>query len=216
MSLAPAARAIRAKYPLPGKGGRSTALWGGPYVADAIPAPAAPPAADGPTEPPRRDFIHILTASAAVGGLTAVAWPLIDQLNPAADTLALASVEFDLSKVGLGQEVTISWRKQPVFIRHRTPAEIAQARADDKAPMKDPATDASRVKGGHEQWLIVLASCTHLGCIPTFGGGEWGGWLCPCHGSVYDTAARIRKGPAPKNLYLFPYAFLSDTMVKLG
>jgi ubiquinol-cytochrome c reductase iron-sulfur subunit len=185
-------------------------------MADAIPTPAYPPAADGPAEPPRRDFIHILAASAAVAGLAAVAWPLIDQLNPATDTLALATVEFDLSKVALGQEVTISWRKQPVFIRHRTPAEIARAKADDNAPMKDPATDASRVKPGHEAWLIVLASCTHLGCIPTLGGGEWGGWLCPCHGSVYDTAARIRKGPAPKNLYLFPYAFLSDTMVNLG
>ena len=167
-------------------------------------------------DPGRRDFLHILAATVAVGGVAVAAWPLIDQLNPAADTLALGSLEFDLSKVVLGQEVTISWRKQPVFIRHRTPAEISRARADDHLPMKDPATDASRVKPGHEEWLIVLASCTHLGCIPTFAGGDWGGWLCPCHGSVYDTAARIRKGPAPKNLYLLPYAFLSATMVKLG
>ena len=171
---------------------------------------------DGLADPPRRDFIHILTAAAALGGIAAVAWPLIDQMNPAADALALATLEFDLGKVSLGQEVTISWRKQPVFIRHRTSAEISRAKADDHAPMKDPATDASRVKAGHEEWLIVLASCTHLGCIPLFGGGEWGGWLCPCHGSVYDTAARIRKGPAPKNLFLLPYAFLSDTKVKLG
>jgi ubiquinol-cytochrome c reductase iron-sulfur subunit len=164
----------------------------------------------------RRDFINILAVATAAGGAAAVAWPLIDQLNPAADTVALSTIEFDLRKVELGQEVTIAWRKQPVFIRHRTPTEIARAKADDHAPMKDPATDASRVKPGHEQWLIVLASCTHLGCIPTFAQGQYGGWLCPCHGSVYDTAARIRKGPAPKNLYLFPYTFLSDTKVRLG
>jgi ubiquinol-cytochrome c reductase iron-sulfur subunit len=169
-----------------------------------------------PGEPTRRDFINILATSATVGAAAAIAWPLIDQLNPAADTMALAVVEYDLSKVALGQEVTIAWRKQPVFIRHRTPKEIARARADDHAPMKDPAADASRVKAGHEEWLIVLASCTHLGCIPTFAEGEYGGWLCPCHGSVYDTAARIRKGPAPKNLYLFPYEFLSGAKVRLG
>ena len=167
-------------------------------------------------EPTRRDFINILATSATVGAAAAFAWPLIDELNPAADTLAQASIEFDLSKVALGQEVTISWRKQPVFVRHRTPAEIAKARADDHAQLKDPATDASRVKAGHEEWLIVLASCTHLGCIPTFGGGDYGGWLCPCHGSQYDTSARIRKGPAPKNLYLPDYTFLTDTKVKIG
>ena len=177
---------------------------------------AVPGVADGPAEPGRRDFIHIAAAAAAVGGAAAVAWPLIDQLNPAADTLALASIEYDLSKVALGQEVTIAWRKQPVFIRHRTPREIAAAVADDHASMKDPETDAQRTKPGHQEWLIVLASCTHLGCVPTFAQGEYGGWLCPCHGSVYDTAARIRKGPAPKNLYLPDYTFISDTKVKIG
>ncbi len=170
----------------------------------------------GPADPSRRDFITIAATTATVGAVAAVAWPLIDQLNPAADTLALASIEYDLTKVALGQEVTIAWRKQPVFIRHRTPKEIAAAVADDHAPMKDPATDASRTKPGHEQWLIVLASCTHLGCVPTFALGEYGGWLCPCHGSVYDTAARIRKGPAPLNLLLPDYTFLSDTKVKIG
>jgi len=176
----------------------------------------AAPVSDGPADPGRRDFIHIAATAAAVGGVAMVAWPLIDQLNPAADTLALASLEYDLSKVALGQEVTISWRKQPVFIRHRTPAEIARAKADDNAPMKDPAPDSARVKPGHEQWLIVLASCTHLGCVPVFGQGEFGGWLCPCHGSQYDTSARIRKGPAPLNLVLPDYSFLSDTKVKIG
>ncbi len=172
--------------------------------------------ASEPAEPSRRDFINILATTATIGGVAAVAWPLVDQLNPAADTLALASLEFDLTKVALGQEVTISWRKQPVFVRHRTPAEIARAVTDDHAPMKDPEPDAKRTKPGHEEWLIVLASCTHLGCVPTFAQGEYGGWLCPCHGSVYDTAARIRKGPAPKNLFLPDYTFLSDTKVKIG
>jgi len=184
-------------------------------VAESL-AQSASSTTEGAADPHRRDFINILAVTAAAGGAAAVAWPLIDQLNPAADTLALASIEFDLTKVALGQEVTIAWRKQPVFIRHRTPAEIARAKADDHAPMKDPATDASRVKPGHEEWLIVLASCTHLGCVPGFAQGEYGGWLCPCHGSVYDTAARIRKGPAPKNLYLMDYKFLSDTKVKIG
>jgi len=183
-------------------------------VADILAHPTSP--RDGPADPGRRDFIHIATTAVAVGGVAAVAWPLIDQLNPAADTLALASLEYDISKVALGSEVTISWRKQPVFIRHRTPKEIAMAKADDHAPMKDPATDAQRVKPGHEEWLIVLASCTHLGCVPTFGQGDYGGWMCPCHGSQYDTAARIRKGPAPLNLVLPEYTFLSDTKVKIG
>src|SRR5580658_10350693 len=139
-------------------------------VADSLAHTA--PVSDGPADPGRRDFIHIAAAAAAVGGVAMVAWPLIDQLNPAADTLALATLEYDISKIPLGQEVTIAWRKQPVFVRHRTPAEIARAKADDNAPMKDPATDASRVKPGHEQWLICLASCTHLGCVPTFAQGD--------------------------------------------
>ncbi len=183
-------------------------------MADSLAQTLSAPAPDA--DPSRRDFIHIAAAAAAAGGAVAVAWPLIDQLNPSADTRALATLEYDLSKVALGQEVTISWRKQPVFIRHRTPAEIASARAADGGALKDPESDAARVKAGHEQWLILLASCTHLGCVPTFGGGEYGGWLCPCHGSVYDTSGRIRKGPAPKNLGVPDYAFLSDSKIKIG
>jgi ubiquinol-cytochrome c reductase iron-sulfur subunit len=184
-------------------------------VADSL-AHAAP-ATDGPADPGRRDFIHIAAAAATLGGVAAVAWPLIDQMNPAADTLAVASIEFDMAKVAAGQQVEIIWRKQPVFIRHRTPQEIAKARADDHASdLKDPETDASRVKAGHEEWLVVLASCTHLGCVPTFAQGEYGGWLCPCHGSQYDTSARIRKGPAPKNLVVPDYAFIGPTKVKIG
>jgi ubiquinol-cytochrome c reductase iron-sulfur subunit len=164
----------------------------------------------------KRDFIFIITAAMAAGGAAAVAWPLIDQMNPAADTMALSSIEYDFAKVVLGQQVVLLWRKQPLFIRHRTPAEIAAAVADDHAPMRDPATDASRHKPGKAEWLIVIGVCTHLGCTPTFGEGPYGGWLCHCHGSVYDTAGRIRSGPAPKNLYLPPYAFESATKVKIG
>jgi len=167
-------------------------------------------------DPSRRDFIHIAAVAAAAGGAVMAAWPLIDQMNPAADTLALASVEYDLSKVDLGQQVTIAWRKQPLFIRHRTPKEIAEAKKGDHESLKDPQSDAARVKPGHAEWLIVLGSCTHLGCVPLFGQGEYGGWFCPCHGSVYDTSGRIRKGPAPKNLEVPEYAFLTDKTVKIG
>ena len=119
----------------------------------------------------RRDFIHIAAITAAAGGVAALAWPLIDQMNPSGDTLAMASIEYDYAKVALGQQVVIKWRGKPVFIRHRTPKEIAEAKADDHAEMRDPATDASRVKPGKEDWLILIGVCTHLGCVPNFGGG---------------------------------------------
>jgi ubiquinol-cytochrome c reductase iron-sulfur subunit len=167
-------------------------------------------------DPSRRDFINIAAAAAAVGGVAAVAWPFIDQMNPSSDTLALASIEFDLSKVQLGQQVVVKWRGKPVFVRYRTPKEIAEAVAGDHADLRDPATDASRHKPGKAQYLILIGVCTHLGCVPNFGQGEYGGWFCPCHGSQYDTSGRIRKGPAPKNLYLPDYTFLSDTKVKIG
>ncbi len=167
-------------------------------------------------DPSRRDFIHIAAIAAAAGGAAAVVWPFIDQMNPSADTLALASVEFDLSKVMDGQQVTIKWRGKPLFIRNRTPKEVAAAVKDDGAAMKDPQKDADRVKPGKAQWMVLIGSCTHLGCVPTFGGGEYGGWFCPCHGSTYDTSGRIRKGPAPLNLAVPEYAFLSDTKVKIG
>ncbi len=167
-------------------------------------------------DPSRRDFIYIATIAVAAGGAASIAWPFIDQMNPAADTRALASIEFDVTKVGEGQQVVVKWRGKPLFVRNRTKAEIAKAVADDGASMKDPQKDAERVKPGKSQWLIVGGNCTHLGCVPTFGGGEYGGWFCPCHGSVYDTSGRIRKGPAPKNLIVPEYAFLSDTKVKIG
>jgi ubiquinol-cytochrome c reductase iron-sulfur subunit len=167
-------------------------------------------------ETSRRDFIHIAAGAAAVGAVGGLAWPMIDQMNPAADSLALATIEVDYDKVPIGQQITVKWRGKPVFIRHRTPREIAEAVADDHADMRDPATDASRHKPGMAEWLILIGVCTHLGCVPLFGRGPYGGWFCPCHGSVYDTAGRIRKGPAPKNLYLPDYAFLPGGKVRLG
>jgi ubiquinol-cytochrome c reductase iron-sulfur subunit len=164
----------------------------------------------------RRDFIHIAAIAAAVGGGAAALWPMIDQMNPSSDALALASIEVDYTKATLGQQIVVKWRGKPVFIRHRTPKEIAEAVADDHADLRDPATDASRHKPGMAEWLILIGVCTHLGCVPNFGQGEYGGWLCPCHGSVYDTAGRIRKGPAPKNLYLPPYNFEPGPKVKIG
>ena len=167
-------------------------------------------------DPNRRDFIHIAAATAAVGAVGAAVVPLVNQMNPSADVLALASIEFDLTKVMPGMQVVQPWQGKPVFIRNRTSAEIAKAVADDNAPMKDPAKDASRHKDGKPQWLIVVGVCTHLGCVPNFGTGEYGGWLCPCHGSQYDTSGRIRKGPAPLNLEVPKWDFVSDTKVKIG
>src|SRR6202012_1435927 len=137
-------------------------------------------------------------------------------MTPSGDTLALSSIEFDLTKEQEGQQVVVKWRSKPVFVRYRTPKEIAEAFAVPLSELRDPATDESRHKPGKAQWLILIGVCTHLGCVPNFGQGDYGGWFCPCHGSQYDTSGRIRKGPAPKNLYLPDYTFLSDTKVKIG
>ena len=176
----------------------------------------------------RRDFIYIATG--AVGGVGAVLaiWPFVDQMNPDASVLALSSVEVDLDKIAEGQSITIKWRGNPVFVRHRTPKEIEEAKATPLADLKDPvarnanlaenapATDENRVIGGKEQFLIQLGVCTHLGCVPLGEQGEYNGWFCPCHGSVYDTAGRIRKGPAPENLHVPVYKYISDTHVQIG
>ncbi|TNE62826.1 MAG: ubiquinol-cytochrome c reductase iron-sulfur subunit [Alphaproteobacteria bacterium] len=169
----------------------------------------------------RRDFLHV--AAATMGGVGAVvaAWPFIDQMNPAKDTLALASVEVDISNIAPGEAVVVKWRGKPVFVRHRTEAEIEQARAVPIADLVDKQTDADRVQEGHADWLVVMGVCTHLGCVPlgTRSGeerGDFGGWFCPCHGSHYDTAGRIRKGPAPKNLEVPVYSFVNDNTVKIG
>jgi ubiquinol-cytochrome c reductase iron-sulfur subunit len=167
-------------------------------------------------DPNRRDFIHIAEGAAAAGAGVAAVWPLINSMNPAADTLALASIEFDLTKVQEGQQVVIKWQGKPVFVRYRTPAEIDRARAEDSAALPDPQTDAERMIEGHEQYLVLVGSCTHLGCVPTFGTGDFGGWFCPCHGSHYDTSGRIRRGPAPLNLAVPEYQYISDTVVRIG
>ncbi|MCC7260757.1 MAG: ubiquinol-cytochrome c reductase iron-sulfur subunit [Alphaproteobacteria bacterium] len=168
---------------------------------------------DGET---RRDFM-VLTASAmtAVGGAAAV-WPLINSMNPSADVLALSSTEVDLSGVAVGQSIKVKWRGKPVFIRHRTPDEIAAAEKVDMGELPDPQADADRVKKDKAEWLILVGVCTHLGCVPIGEKGDFGGWFCPCHGSHYDTSGRIRKGPAPANLLVPPYEFTGDTTIKIG
>ena len=165
----------------------------------------------------RRDFI-LLTASAmaAIGGASCV-WPLIDSMNPSSDVLALASVEVDLDPIPVGQTIRVLWRGKPVFVRHRTPENIAEAIDTDWQKLRDPQPDSARVKPGHEQWLSMIGVCTHLGCIPIDDpNGEYHGWFCPCNGSVYDTAGRIRQGPAPLNLILPDYNFTTDNKIKIG
>jgi ubiquinol-cytochrome c reductase iron-sulfur subunit len=173
----------------------------------------------------RRDFLMVATGAMGAIGAVATAWPFINNLNPAADTLALASVEVNVSAIQVGQAITVKWRGKPVFIRHRTPEEIKQAVSVPLKDLPDPQTDSARVtdagKKARPEWLILVGTCTHLGCVPlgTKSGdprGEYGGWFCPCHGSHYDTSGRIRKGPAPKNLEVPSYVFASDTLVRIG
>jgi ubiquinol-cytochrome c reductase iron-sulfur subunit len=176
----------------------------------------------------RRDFINIAAVSAAgVGGL-AVLYPLISQMAPSADVLAESSTEIDLAAIQPGQAIKALFRKQPLFVRNLTPQEVKKATdidnsASEFAALRDPQTLAERTKPGKQNWLITMGVCTHLGCVPLGAGpgeeasrGAFGGYFCPCHGSTYDTAARIRKGPAPKNLAVPPYEFTSDTVVKIG
>lgn len=169
----------------------------------------------------RRDFI-VLTASAVAGlGAASSVWPFIDSLNPSADVLAMASTEVNLTSIKPGQAITVKWRGKPIFIRHRTKEEISIARKDNISNLPDPQKDEERVKEGYEQWLVMVGICTHLGCVPQgqragSPKGEYGGWFCPCHGSHYDTSGRIRKGPAPNNLFVPEYQFLSDTLIHIG
>jgi ubiquinol-cytochrome c reductase iron-sulfur subunit len=169
----------------------------------------------------RRDFINIAAVSFAGVGAAAVALPLVNQMSPAADVLALASTEVDISKIAPGQAIKTSWRKQPVFVRNLTAPEIAAAKKVPLSELRDPQSLAERTKPGKENWLITLGVCTHLGCVPLGIGegetkGDFGGYFCPCHGSHYDTAARVRKGPAPLNLHVPDYEFASDTVVRIG
>lgn len=172
-----------------------------------------------PAPETRRDFLVLTTGVVAATGLALAAWPFIDSMNPSADTLAISFVELDLEPVEIGQRVTAVWQGKPIFVDHRPPERIALAKADDKAELIDPEPDSARAQ--REEWLIVIGICTHLGCIPLGQRngeprGGWAGWFCPCHGSHYDTAGRIRKGPAPRNLDLPPYRFLSDTTIRIG
>ncbi|MCF8496064.1 MAG: ubiquinol-cytochrome c reductase iron-sulfur subunit [Alphaproteobacteria bacterium] len=167
----------------------------------------------------RRDFLQLTAGAFGVVGAASVAWPLVNSLNPAKDTLALSTTEIDLAPVQLGQSITVMWRGKPVFIRHRTPEEIQKAQDVDVSALNDKEPDSQRVQ--KPEWLVVVGICTHLGCVPvgqktTEERGEYGGWFCPCHGSEYDTSGRIRKGPAPKNLAVPPYEFLTDTLIKIG
>ncbi len=185
----------------------------------------------------RRDFLFIATGAVGAVGAALTAWPFINQMNPDASVLAMSSVEIDLAPIAEGQAITIKWRGNPVFIRHRNQAEIEAAKSvkmeDLKDPLArsanvkdgDPATDENRVVGGKETFLVMMGVCTHLGCVPLGNEGDFaivegsakhGGWFCPCHGSHYDTAGRIRKGPAPTNLPVPAYAYLTDTKIRIG
>ncbi|MFT3987404.1 ubiquinol-cytochrome c reductase iron-sulfur subunit [Aestuariivirga sp.] len=185
----------------------------------------------------RRDFLYIATGAVGAVGAALAAWPFISQMNPDASVLALATIEVDLSPIAEGQAVTLKWQGNPVFVRHRTAPEIEAAKSVKLEDLKDPisrnanlkdgspATDENRVVGGKEAYLVQMGVCTHLGCVPIGDEGEFavvegnnkvGGWFCPCHGSMYDTAGRIRKGPAPENLHIPKYAYLSDTKIRIG
>jgi ubiquinol-cytochrome c reductase iron-sulfur subunit len=169
----------------------------------------------------KRDFLLLSAGAFAAVGVGAIVWPFISSMNPARDVLALSTTEADLAPVATGAALTVMWRGKPVFIRHRTAAEIEAARNVDVAELRDPQADSARVKPGKAEWLVVIGVCTHLGCVPlgqkpTDPRGDYGGWFCPCHGSHYDTSGRIRKGPAPANLHVPDYAFTSDTQVRIG
>ncbi|SJZ83756.1 ubiquinol-cytochrome c reductase iron-sulfur subunit [Consotaella salsifontis] len=183
---------------------------------------------DHPIEPTRRDFLLIATGAVAAVGAAAAIWPFIDQMNPDAATLALASIEVDVSQVAPGQSITAKWRGRPVFIRQRTDEEVKAAKGAPLGDLKDPvarnanlpsdapATDENRAAPGKENWLVMVGVCTHLGCIPLGQSGDYDGWFCPCHGSTYDTAGRIRSGPAPENMAIPPFEFTSDTTLRIG
>ena len=167
-------------------------------------------------EPTRRDFLTIATIATGVVGVGALAWPFIDQMEPDASALALSSIEVDISQIQPGQIVTVKWRGKPVFIRNRTEKEMTAAKDVDVKSLRDPQSDDQRTKKGHEALLVVVGVCTHLGCIPLGHAGAFDGWFCPCHGSVYDTSGRIRQGPAPLNLAVPEYSFLTDKKIKIG
>ena len=167
----------------------------------------------------RRDFLYLATGAMGAVGAAAAVWPMIDSLNPSREVLALATTEVDLSPIQAGQAITVMWRGKPVFVRRRTETEIEAARSVEVEDLPDPAPDETRVE--RPEWLVVVGICTHLGCIPLGNSsgeprGDYGGWFCPCHGSHYDTAGRIRKGPAPENLPVPAHTFLDDSTIEIG
>lgn len=180
------------------------------------------------SEPTRRDFLYIATGAFAAVGVGAVAWPLIDQMNPDAASLALATSEVNVANIAEGQSVIIKWRGKPVVVRNRTAKEIDEAKKvelnqlidpvarNQNLPDDAPATDANRAAPGKEQWLVMVQICTHLGCVPLGQQGDYDGWFCPCHGSQYDSAGRVRHGPAPLNMDIPPYKFTSDSVITIG
>lgn len=208
-----AAKKTGAKKPAPKKNIEKVA------PANAAPRQAADVVEGG--EVRRRDFIHVAAVSFAGVGAGAVVLPLLSQMSASADVLALASVEVDVSGIARGQAIKTTWRKQPIFVRNLTPEEIAAAKKDDGAAMRDPQTLEERTLPDKENWLVTLGVCTHLGCVPTGAvqgelKGDFNGYFCPCHGSHYDVAGRIRKGPAPTNLEVPEFSFISDTVIKIG
>ena len=164
----------------------------------------------------KRDFVVTSAYTTAGVGAACMALPLIDSMNPAADVAALASIEVDISNIKIGEEKKVMWRGKPIFIKRRSKWAIEEAQKAKEEDLKDPELDSKRVKKGKEEWLVTVGICTHLGCVPIGNSGEYNGWFCPCHGSVYDTSGRIRKGPAPKNLEVPPYEFINDTTIKIG
>jgi ubiquinol-cytochrome c reductase iron-sulfur subunit len=189
----------------------------------------SPVSAHDTSEPNRRDFLYVATGMAGVVGAAGAIWPFIDQMQPDASMRALSSIEVDVSSLEPGMSLVAKWRGKPVFIRNRTDKEVEEAKAVKLDELKDPAArnanvaadkdaaDINRTAGeGKENWLVMVGVCTHLGCVPLGQQGEFGGWFCPCHGSHYDTAGRIRKGPAPENLPVPLFSFISDTVIKIG
>ncbi|HAC49772.1 ubiquinol-cytochrome c reductase iron-sulfur subunit [Sulfitobacter sp. HI0082] len=176
----------------------------------------------------RRDFLYYATAGTGAVAVGAAVWPLVNQMNPSADVKALSSIRVDVSGVEVGTQLTVKWLGKPVFIRRRTEAEIEEAKAVDVSTLPDPiaqnenlggdmpATDENRALDETGEWLVQMGVCTHLGCVPLGDAGDFGGWFCPCHGSHYDTAGRIRKGPAPRNLSVPVAEFVDESTIKLG
>ena len=164
----------------------------------------------------RRDFLTVTAGGVAAVGAACAMWPFVASLNPSQDVLALSSIEVDLSNIKEGQTLVVKWRGKPVFIRNRTPIEVEEARQVTMSQLPDPQTDQQRTKKGHEQWLVIVGVCTHLGCVPLDRRGDFDGWFCPCHGSQYDSSGRVRQGPAPSNMEVPPYEFISDSKIIIG